>query len=809
MLIGTSRYIDGKLPDLLAVRNNLEVLQELLTADASGSFSPQRCTVVQDATDPRSVCGTIREAAMTATDTLLVYFSGHGVLNEDLTELHLALTDTDESDLRWTSIPFQAVREIFETSPCPNKVLILDCCNSGQVLDSLMGIRATAGEAWRIRGTHILTSSARDLPSYAPPGERYTAFSGELIRLLRDGLPGRPELLTLSELYGPLSKALALNGYPEPRQQGSDGYARLGLVRNRAADRRVGTVPESHTGEAQTDTASRDTRGEEIRFGPNRTFARVRKWGIGLPIYLTLLVTIALNLQKGDTQDKSNDHLDLTNPHHWVAGLSFLSFIAVDWALGKRNPTDYSLVLRPGGLEVRYGASEHFSYPWHRVSRCWLRRKPATRLHGPRYDLMVRSLPGVFPHTALPNTPGPRQDDTEDTLRFADLRRLATTPEAVETALATYAGAAWTPSPNIAVHQTSISEAERVFTADRRVLATVGVLGTTVLCWQVPHLFVRPFETSVALLPLVIFALSLTAAWFATSRFIRPARLVVGAAGLTLTRGELEISYAWTEIERIGIVNWPRGARHLGLLAIRPSASAEGRVDRTNMLLPKLAPGCLTLCLLPEVTHHQQSLQAALSRFADKEQLAMPAEAWLRISAKAPKAPGVGVTLRGRQPAKVSAFIGMVLFVAPPMISTHLPSKADWGQVVDGLLLSPLFFLGLLAYFLTGRHHVSFHVGPTGITLSAFGRARLHIPWGDMDRVGVVTLSNPEENALVLWPRPGVVIPRSAWLPFRRRHGGLRILTLEKYRIKTSPEDMDQALARYAGRRHTQIALLR
>ncbi|KOU76095.1 hypothetical protein ADK57_05530 [Streptomyces sp. MMG1533] len=95
------------------------------------------------------------------------------------------------------------------------------------------------------------------------------------------------------------------------------------------------------------------------------------------------------------------------------------------------------------------------------------------------------------------------------------------------------------------------------------------------------------------------------------------------------------------------------------------------------------------------------------------------------------------------------------------------------------------------------------------MTISAFGRQRLHIPWGDMDRVGVVSLSDPEEHALVLWSRPGAAIPRSMLLPFRRRYGGLCILTLDKYRIKTSPEQMDQALARYAGRRHTQMAMLR
>ncbi len=266
VLIGTSRY-DSDLRDLLAVRNNLEVLQELLTSDAFGGFSSQRCTVVQDAPDPRSVCTTVREAAMTATDTLLVYFSGHGVLKEDLT-LHLALTGTDESDLRWTSIPFEAIREILEESPCPNKILILDCCNSGRVLDTIMGTRTKPPDTLTIRGTYILTSSA-NAPSYAPVGERYTAFTGEFIRLLRDGLPNGPDLLSLNALYDPLTKSLARRGYPEPRQQSSDGHARLGLVRNRAATLSAGTVAGDGTAAEGEGTPVGSLASGEIRFGPS------------------------------------------------------------------------------------------------------------------------------------------------------------------------------------------------------------------------------------------------------------------------------------------------------------------------------------------------------------------------------------------------------------------------------------------------------------------------------------------------------------------------------------------------------------
>ncbi|MFI6662945.1 caspase family protein [Streptomyces sp. NPDC050523] len=798
VLIGTSRYDSGTLPDLLAVRNNLEVLQEVLTSDSCGGFPVQRCTVVQDSADPRAVCGTIREAAMTATDTLLVYFSGHGVLGADLS-LHLALTGTDDNDLRWTSIPFEAVREIFEASPCPNKVLILDCCNSGQVLDSLMGAQAEVGDALNIRGTYILTSSSRDLPSYAPVGERYTAFSGELIRLLRDGLPGKAELLTLSDLYGPLSKALKAQGYPEPRQQSSDGHAGLALVRNRAVAGPLVPAVEGAVRDAPV--------GGEIRFGPSPTFHWRRSWAIGGPIATGLLAVVGMNAPT----DK-NHTFHITNPHHWVAILAFVGFLAVIHVMGKRYPKDYSLVLSPDGVEVQYSGTEHFAYPWHRVNRCWLRRRPGTRLRRPCYELMVRPMDGVFPQTASRQTPGPHQDDTEGNLRFADLRRLAATPEAVEAALARYAGETWTQSADIDLSKTSAPQAEEVFSADRRILAAVAVIGTVAGFDTFPlGVLIEPARILLTLLPLTTCAACLGAAWFAASRCLRPVRLVIGAAGLTLTRGELEISYAWTEIERIAVVNWPRGARDLGLLAVRPAGSAEGRIDRTNRLLPKLASGALTLCMLPEVTWDQESLEAALARFADKEQIDLPGEAWLQTKADAPAPARTGVTFRGQQPARVSFLVGLAL--AAPAISavwlTDLPKAPPWLPVLSGVLLVPLSLIGLAAYFLTGRHHVRLHLSPSGLALRAFGGRYLSISWADVDRIGLVARTDPEEHALLLWPRPGTHIPRPRWLLMQQLHGGLRVLTLEKYRIEASADQVDQALARYAGRRHTRMTVLR
>lgn len=559
-----------------------------------------------------------------------------------------------------------------------------------------------------------------------------------------------------------------------------------------------GTGPEEGTPDGRP-------RSGEIRFVPSRVFHRLRNWGIGLPLSLGLL------LVAGPLLPAKDKDIDPTNWRHWAAMLSLLGIVVVLSALGKRNPGGYSLVLSADGVEVQYGGSEHFSYPWHRISRAWIRQRPPSRLRGPRYDLMVRPMPGAYPHTASRRTPGPHQHDTEGTLRFADLHRLRTTPEAVEAALALYAGAAWTPSADLAADPAQATQAERVFTADRRLLTVLAVVCAVLGCRAVPlNVLVRPAEILLAPVPLVTCVLFLGTAWFAGSRAVRPVRLRVGAAGLLLTRRDLEMAYAWSEIEHIGVVNWPSGARYFGLLVIRPAGSPVGRIDRTNVLLPKLAPGALTLCALPEITLDRSRLEAALARFADESQLALPGEAWLRTAPGGPALPRTGLTFRGRQSADVSALVGGAL-LAPFVLAgqvADLDWAPDWLPVLEDLLAS-VFVFGLCAYFLTGRHHVHVHVGPAGLTLRAFGSHQLHIPWGDVDRIGIVVRADPEQHALVLWPRHGATIPRALWLPTQKTHGGLRILTLEDYRVETSPEALDQAIARYAGRRHTRMAQLR
>lgn len=69
-------------------------------------------------------------------DTALLYFSGHGVVNDD-GELHLATPNTQEKVLESTSTPLSFILKMLERSYAERKILILDCCYSGTATQSM------------------------------------------------------------------------------------------------------------------------------------------------------------------------------------------------------------------------------------------------------------------------------------------------------------------------------------------------------------------------------------------------------------------------------------------------------------------------------------------------------------------------------------------------------------------------------------------------------------------------------------------------------------------------------------------------
>lgn len=280
VLIGTSTYHFPELADLPAVRNNLDALARVLTDQTLGWLPAERCVVLSDFTDVREVYRTLRRYAAITEDTLLVYFAGHG-RTDPRNELYLGMTDTDPDELRVSALPFDLIREVLGDSPAVNRVLILDCCFSGRAIQDMSGPDETILGQIGIEGTYTLTSASANAVALAPVGADYTAFTGELVTLLRTGIPNGPELLTFATLYRQLLHTMTSLGLPLPRQRGTGTVDQLALTRN----------PAYHPGQAVAPPSLRaarlrrntQTQQPATTRGPDRTSRTVCMFGAGRP----------------------------------------------------------------------------------------------------------------------------------------------------------------------------------------------------------------------------------------------------------------------------------------------------------------------------------------------------------------------------------------------------------------------------------------------------------------------------------------------------------------------------------------------
>ncbi len=281
VIIGVDRYAD--LPPLPGVRNNLKALKAALTDRTIGGMPKKNCRIVPN---PRTVAAALKpieEAVRAARDTLIVYYAGHGFLDSRQEGLYLTLPGTEPGKVH-SGIPYTWLRSALGThTPPKRRIIILDCCYSGSVIKGMsagtMGgtmstVAATQhassqlGEALfegmdSLEGvSYLLTSTPWNVEALAPEGEEHTAFTGEFLRVLREGIPGPrpeppsgpgpgpgpesaaagmaagsppPDHLSLEAIYREVRRALREKNRPLPQQQAQNGIEKLPFVRNRAA----------------------------------------------------------------------------------------------------------------------------------------------------------------------------------------------------------------------------------------------------------------------------------------------------------------------------------------------------------------------------------------------------------------------------------------------------------------------------------------------------------------------------------------------------------------------------------------------
>ena len=85
-----------------------------------------------------------------------------------------------------------------------------------------------------VDGTYVMTSAQRDQVALILPGEEHTAFTGRLLELLRSGIPGGPEILTIDDFYRHLLVTMKAEGLPQPQKRATRTADLLALAQNRA-----------------------------------------------------------------------------------------------------------------------------------------------------------------------------------------------------------------------------------------------------------------------------------------------------------------------------------------------------------------------------------------------------------------------------------------------------------------------------------------------------------------------------------------------------------------------------------------------
>ncbi|MBD0837474.1 caspase, EACC1-associated type [Streptomyces sp. TRM68416] len=240
VLIGVAAY--KTMPKLPTVARNLTRLKEALTDRAIWGLPADKCVVVLDPSSPDDLIDPVVQAARSARDTLIVYYAGHGFV-DPLGALRLTMIGSME-ELPHKAVLYSELREALrQHNRARRRVIILDCCYSGRALGDMDAQTRTplrtVADVKGMAGSYLLTSAASNVRALAPRGEECTAFTGEFVRVLREGIPGREgqpirPYLTLDAIYREVRGSLEHRGRPTPRQQDNNQVGQLPFVRNLA-----------------------------------------------------------------------------------------------------------------------------------------------------------------------------------------------------------------------------------------------------------------------------------------------------------------------------------------------------------------------------------------------------------------------------------------------------------------------------------------------------------------------------------------------------------------------------------------------
>lgn len=201
IVIGNSNYNDNSLANLPTVENNVDGLISVLSDINIIGFQESKIFKFLNYNSASELGKELASIILKTTDTILLYFAGHGKINDD-GELCLTVSGTDVNALELTSIPFKAIKNLLSKSPAKSKILIIDSCFSGRAIEFMGQAEMDIFQAEGVQGTYLMTSVPRNKFAKAlDSNKQYTAFTSVLLNTLENGISIPKEYLSLDDIY--------------------------------------------------------------------------------------------------------------------------------------------------------------------------------------------------------------------------------------------------------------------------------------------------------------------------------------------------------------------------------------------------------------------------------------------------------------------------------------------------------------------------------------------------------------------------------------------------------------------------------
>ncbi|MBD2386063.1 nSTAND1 domain-containing NTPase [Cylindrospermum sp. FACHB-282] len=212
LLVGVNEYQDKQLPSLRYSAVDCQILAEALVGATKEQFPQREVKIYHDFAQELSLLATVKtnlqriSAAAAPLDTILFYFSGHGMLHPQNEQAFLCLADTQKDDLPNTALAVQELLQLLGNSKAQNQLVWLDACHSGGM--TLRGTNPTPQlvellhqRATKSKGFYALLSCDTNQQSWEFPELGHGVFTYYLMRGLQGDAADAQGAISADGLY--------------------------------------------------------------------------------------------------------------------------------------------------------------------------------------------------------------------------------------------------------------------------------------------------------------------------------------------------------------------------------------------------------------------------------------------------------------------------------------------------------------------------------------------------------------------------------------------------------------------------------